>query len=146
MLKNKLCSRGHDLDKTRKFHPNGDSYCAACKKFRYDKFRKEHPHKIAIYSRRANLKRLYGLGQKEFDALLLTQNNTCALCHTDVPGARGWCVDHDHTTKEVRGILCHYCNTGIGLLKEDVNLLQRAIVYLSKAGRSNKGKNKHGKK
>ena len=40
------------------------------------------------------------------------------------------CVDHDHKTGKVRGLLCHSCNTVIGHAKDDVSILNSAIVYL----------------
>jgi hypothetical protein len=42
------------------------------------------------------------------------------------------CVDHDHQTGYVRSLLCHGCNTGIGLLKEKEEILLKAIEYLRK--------------
>ena len=124
------CSRGHNMTKHRKFHPNGDSYCSACKKLRYDKFRKEQPEKAAKYTRTSRHRRFYGLEPGDFEAMFTRQGAACALCKTDTPGGRGWHVDHNHSTGIVRGILCHACNTGIGLLKEDILLLARAIEYL----------------
>lgn len=40
--------------------------------------------------------------------------------------------DHDHLTNTYRGTLCLKCNSGIGLLKEDIEILKAAISYLSK--------------
>lgn len=42
------------------------------------------------------------------------------------------CVDHCHETGEVRGLLCSKCNTAIGMFQEDINVMYRAIEYLSK--------------
>ena len=39
-------------------------------------------------------------------------------------------VDHCHDTMKVRGLLCHRCNCGIGLLNEDITVLEKAINYL----------------
>ena len=39
-------------------------------------------------------------------------------------------IDHDHSTKKFRGILCGKCNQGIGLLNENIDTLQKAIIYL----------------
>jgi len=39
-------------------------------------------------------------------------------------------IDHDHSTGQLRGFLCHWCNTGIGLLQEDPSLLAESIKYL----------------
>jgi hypothetical protein len=40
------------------------------------------------------------------------------------------CIDHDHITGKVRGILCPSCNMGIGLMKDDISVLQEAANYL----------------
>ena len=43
-----------------------------------------------------------------------------------------WCLDHDHNTGEIRGWLCHKCNTGLGRFKDSISYLYRAIKYLLK--------------
>ena len=47
---------------------------------------------------------------------------------------RAWkkalCVDHDHTTGEIRGLLCANCNLGLGALGDNVRSLKRALAYL----------------
>ena len=48
------------------------------------------------------------------------------------PGHKSLHIDHDHKTGKVRGLLCHGCNTAIGLMKDDVNILTKAIEYLKK--------------
>jgi hypothetical protein len=64
----------------------------------------------------------------------------------EIGDSQGWCckicgisqdnlghslhVDHDHNTLKIRGLLCSQCNTGIGLLKENVEILKSAIFYL----------------
>jgi hypothetical protein len=55
----------------------------------------------------------------------------CAICGTDSPRGNGsFPVDHDHRTGRVRGLLCHPCNTGIGLLGDSSNQLLAAVAYL----------------
>jgi len=39
-------------------------------------------------------------------------------------------IDHDHRTGQVRGLLCHTCNAGLGMFKDNIELLHRAIMYL----------------
>jgi len=41
-----------------------------------------------------------------------------------------WCCDHDHVTKQFRGWICHNCNTGLGLFKDNPETLTMAIKYL----------------
>lgn len=67
------------------------------------------------WERDRNLRRKYGISRSQFDAIFEAQGRHCALCPATNPGWRnGWCVDHDHTTGEVRGLLCHDCNTRLG--------------------------------
>ena len=118
---------------TRKFHPNGDSYCSECKRIRSKEARKKNPEMTAIYGRRANLRRFYNLEESEYDKLFDNQNSKCAICSKDLERiSRSTHVDHNHLTGEVRGILCHHCNTAIGLFGDDINKLKSAIKYLEK--------------
>lgn len=73
----------------------------------------------------------YQLEPTAFDLLLASQGNVCAICQRD--GHRhkkGWAVDHDHVTSQIRGVLCCFCNLILGHAKDDVRILQAAITYL----------------
>jgi hypothetical protein len=43
------------------------------------------------------------------------------------------CLDHDHSTGQIRGWLCHNCNKALGLLRDNPARLRRAITYLESA-------------
>jgi MinD superfamily P-loop ATPase len=77
----------------------------------------------------------YGLEYREYTELAAKQNNRCAICGThESECLRGVLyVDHDHATGKVRGLLCHGCNTILGIWKDDVEILRRAIAYLGVA-------------
>lgn len=80
----------------------------------------------------SRLKYQYGLSVEDYKGLLSKQNNSCAICNSPPTGRwDSFHVDHDHKTGKVRGLLCHHCNTGIGNLKDDVQLLESAINYLN---------------
>jgi len=92
-------------------------------------------------SRRHSLLKKYGITPEEYDAMLLEQGGICAICKSDKPWgfvtepkrARDFfCVDHDHTTGEVRGLLCQPCNIGLGSFKEDTYIMSLAINYLER--------------
>jgi MinD superfamily P-loop ATPase len=62
---------------------------------------------------------------------LILQDHRCGICgvhESEYP--KKFSVDHDHTDYSVRGLLCHGCNTAIGMLDEDIEFLKRAIGYL----------------
>lgn len=82
------------------------------------------------YRPRKRLNR-YGLTHETFLQMLEDQGARCAVCRTDEPSSIGWCVDHDHVTGRVRGILCDSCNQGIGRLRDDPLLVAAALRYLT---------------
>ena len=65
------------------------------------------------------------------------QNGVCAICSQPETATRhgrikALAVDHDHINGNVRGLLCADCNTGIGKLKENRDIMVSAIRYLDK--------------
>ena len=60
-------------------------------------------------------KRKYGITIDDYDQLFVAQNGVCAICGSSPkPGGKRFHVDHDHATKELRGILCYRCNANLG--------------------------------
>jgi hypothetical protein len=83
--------------------------------------------------RRQKLKREYGLTPEQFEEMLIQQDSKCAICQGQSTGrstSERLCVDHNHVTGKVRGLLCHTCNNLLGQLKENPELLRAAIRYL----------------
>jgi hypothetical protein len=63
--------------------------------------------------------------------VLEIQGGVCAICGlSPETGARPLCVDHDHETDDVRGLLCPTCNGGLGMFRDDPALLVTAAQYL----------------
>lgn len=81
-----------------------------------------------LYNR---MKREYGLSKEQYDLLVENHKSRCAICneHNDNL-THSLCIDHNHDTGKVRGLLCKKCNTMIGLANDDVELLQKGIAYL----------------
>lgn len=73
----------------------------------------------------------YGISVDRYEELLAMQGGRCAICQSADPrGKGGFHVDHCHTTGTVRGLLCHFCNIGIGNMGDDPDILGRAETYL----------------
>ena len=89
------------------------------------------------------LLRRYGLTPELFWQMFENQEGLCAICSClmvppALPGAEARrpnsvCVDHDHVTGKVRGLLCIRCNVGMGTLQDSTRLLHNAIGYLESA-------------
>lgn len=83
-----------------------------------------------------DLRRRYGITAAEYQCRLRAQGFGCAICGNESnEDGRRLVVDHDHTTGNVRGILCHLCNVGIGALGDTVERVQSAASYLTSDSR-----------
>ena len=82
-------------------------------------------------SRNRSLIWRYGIDEAFYQDLLDYGTGGCWCCgYRPGPGERKLHVDHDHSTKMIRGILCAHCNTGLGLFGDSVERLQQAIRYI----------------
>ena len=75
----------------------------------------------------------YNFSTAEYEDMYSKQGGVCAICQAPQSNKRfkHLCVDHDHGTGVVRGLLCDPCNRAIGLMKDDIKLLSNAIEYLN---------------
>lgn len=85
------------------------------------------------------LKWKFGLTRQAWEAIFAAQDGCCAICSESLlptrasrRDKRGACLDHDHRTQKVRGLLCARCNQGIGLLRDSVVIAEKAAAYLRK--------------
>lgn len=77
-----------------------------------------------------NAKKLYGISKNKLLSMIKTCSNRCQICQNEFSNVSQIYIDHCHNTKVVRGLLCSYCNFGIGQFKDSITLLQNAINYL----------------
>lgn len=79
----------------------------------------------------------FGVPAVDYGIQFEKQHGMCAIC-----GKEPWedrhstrlNIDHCHSSDRLRGLLCRACNTGIGQLNDDPELLRKAIVYLETKG------------
>jgi len=93
--------------------------------------------KYKLHELDKKLRYTYGISLEEYKKLIKQQNNKCAVCGTDITYVEGenrkGYVDHNHTTKKVRGIVCTTCNVALGYFyvdSERTRLLEQAIKYI----------------
>lgn len=91
------------------------------------RWKRNNPDKVKNYF----LKKNYGITYEEYLDIAKTQNYCCGICGEHKNNLkRDLCVDHDHETGEIRGLLCNACNRGLGAYKDDIDILCSAISYL----------------
>ncbi len=156
----KKCSKCKEIKNVSEFSKDKyikDGYTCRCKKCRnehYNSYYEKYPEKAKLKndeqkdnrfkfynsdvgiesSRRAHLKRMFNITLEKYNIMLAEHNGVCAICGEPEVYYRNkvLCVDHDHKTDKIRGLLCNRCNRSLGLLKDDKNLLISAINYLTK--------------
>lgn len=126
---------------THLFTPDGQALCAGCaEKWRYrnvpsyreykrayaKQWKDSHREHVRQQEKWNRIRRAYGMTRQEFEARVEAQDGMCAICDGPIEA-----VDHDHATGEVRGLLCHLCNKGLGAFKDDPAVLMAAYGYLN---------------
>lgn len=95
--------------------------CVVCGKLPSDKPLKSCTPCRTVKTRASNdraMKKRYGIGYEGRDALYKKQGGFCAFCGFPLPKGRMGCIDHDHATGAVRGLLHNDCNLLLGLYEK----------------------------
>lgn len=98
-----------------------------------ERFKKKNENNLSYKLKRRNqyLKRKYGINHIQYLDILKAQKGGCALCNRKQKIGRHFLhIDHCHSTGKVRGLLCSGCNVLLGLAKDDISLIKKAIQYL----------------
>ena len=135
------CGEKKELSSFAK-HPKGingvDPTCRDCKNakakvyYANNKDRLRLAHKIRRRNDHAiDIKRKFGITIEQYNELSTKQNGLCAICKSPV-ATRRLAVDHNHHTGAVRGLLCGRCNLGLGMFRDNPELLFSAQEYLKR--------------
>ena len=126
----KVCTRCRERKPRTDFcrnrgNPDGlHGYCRPC----HAEYQRARGGGTARKSER--LRSRYGIDLDQFESMKEAQGGRCAVCGDETTLV----VDHDHESNEVRGLLCHLCNRGLGHFLDDPVRLQGAIAYLTTRG------------
>lgn len=83
-------------------------------------------------SREWQLRSKFNISQTQYEQLSEAQNHVCYICKGRDDFSNYLAVDHCHTNGHIRGLLCRNCNRALGQFQDNVDFLERAIVYLKK--------------
>lgn len=137
----KVCKRCGNKKELSDFHKNNkmkEGYVHICKLCNHKTYSEKM--KVNPKSTREGYWKKQGISvnYEFFLELIEKQGNKCAICGKEEEKfcktgiKKQLVVDHDHNSGQVRGLLCTSCNLGIGNLKDDPELLQKAAEYLMK--------------
>lgn len=101
----------------------------------------ELPGSLWIFRFANSTHRKLDVNRLRYLSMLDQQGRRCAICETiaDMKAVFAFCVDHDHKTGKVRGLLCRRCNLLIGSADDDSTLLINAAAYVTKHKRQLQG-------
>jgi len=113
--------------------------CIDCRREEYNKYdsdnREDRNEKaLSLYHTsgwKYNMKKKYGITEEDYDKMYNEQKGSCRICgvHSSHLTER-LSVDHCHTTKKVRGLLCRHCNLMLGNASDRIEILENGIKYL----------------
>lgn len=95
--------------------PDGSRRCLACQ-----------ARRMGGYQR----KFLYRLTEDEYQRKFAEQGGLCDMCRQEALS----CVDHDHESSRVRGLLCRRCNLYLGYIETTPSIVKMANDYLHRWG------------
>lgn len=142
------CKQGHELTKENsKFYFRSGLKCRQCRICSREAVRRYNRNNVEkIQEANRHFKRLYnfGLTKEKWLTLVEKEGNKCGICGSEYGTTRdgkpcALTIDHDHSCcpgktscgKCIRGLLCHKCNSGLGMFMDNITLLVKAITYLT---------------
>ena len=137
-MKRKTCTQCQETKELTEFYrrrnrPSGTGYASECKdciKARMSKRYHDDPARMADLA----ACRTYGITMEELTAMRKEANGVCQACGKteQEQGHYGKLViDHCHSTGKVRGLICHKCNTILGLCKDNIEILQGLARFMN---------------
>lgn len=123
------------------------SSCKQCTLARQKEYKEKHPElkekalqatkkwRLDPANKRSDIssryKAKYGITLDDYEELLKDQNKECYICKKkEIQGNKPLYVDHCHVTGNIRKLLCQQCNSGLGMFKDNPELLIKAADYI----------------
>lgn len=93
--------------------------------------------KNATHCKDCNIERVlagkYGIPVEEVQRLRSKDNcDACGRSTEEAATERSFHIDHCHDKGHVRGVLCHYCNIALGMLRDDPVRILKLGMYLNR--------------
>lgn len=102
----------------------------------YSAYRRDNKEKISRKGREYSLRKTFDLSVDQVTEMYKSQKGKCPICLSKMiflekgPFELRACVDHNHMTGSIRGLLCRRCNRTLGACHDDPEIFRKAISYL----------------
>lgn len=106
--------------------------CKTCFSQRHkDKWKSLTAEERSLIGTKNRLKHQYGLSIEEYQQMAKEQKEKCYICGNEANyNGKPLYVDHCHNSGKVRKLLCQHCNSGLGMFKDNPELLIKAADYV----------------
>jgi hypothetical protein len=98
---------------------------------KYTAYQKAYRQRNKAILRAKTIAKKFKISVELYLSMIDSHKGRCAICNRKPSKKKFLCVDHDHKTKKVRGLLCSQCNLALGLLRDSEALLKAALSYLN---------------
>lgn len=126
ITRSRMSDEQKEAERLRQLQPHHKS---RRKKYMHDKRAKMSKEERSTEAWKFWLKSAYGITDEQYVAMLEAQHGKCAICKGHQVEGRRMCVDHCHKTGQIRGLLCDYCNRGLGFFRDSPDRLREAARY-----------------
>ena len=123
-METKVCNKCGKTKSVSSFYKRSDrpsglqSKCKTCQNKKRPEYYKSHEA----------MRRKFNISDSYYIELMA--RNDCPTCGKVMTKK---CIDHDHKTEKIRGVLCNNCNTSLGLLNDNVDTLKNLFQYLEQS-------------
>jgi hypothetical protein len=98
---------------------------------KYSAYQKAYRQRNKAALRAKTIAKKFKIPVELYLSMIESHKGRCAICNGKPSKKKFLCVDHNHRTKKVRGLLCSQCNLALGLLRDSEALLKAALRYLN---------------
>lgn len=129
----RICNTDNLFCNEMKWNRFGPDRCKTCWNILQREYRAKNSANHVQYARKSKLKNKYKITENDYEKLFQLQSGGCAICKQPcATHGKTLSIDHDHKTGKIRGLLCINCNSALGLLKEDEDLIWNLLEYLKR--------------
>lgn len=139
----KICEKHGELKKEQTYKvPKRDWLnCKLCKTEALNDYEKRNPGRETNKNRNyifVGKKPMIRIDMSVYEEMQRNQKGLCAICNQPEDSLSSYkkikrlAIDHCHSLKTIRGLLCQKCNIGLGAFGDSIEKLLSAIAYLKK--------------